>query len=79
MTKYSTLNSEKQMGKKTVFTCCVEEGFTVVECRNEEPDEWDNVLYLGNDGDYGDVFKAWNSNSSHFMIYFGEKGDEFND
>ena len=67
------------MGKKTVFTRYVEDDSTVVECSNEEPSDWDNVLYLGNDRDYGDVFKAWNSDGRYFMIYFGEKGDEFND
>lgn len=50
-------------------------------CKNiiTDPEEWDNVLFLGNDPGYGDVFKAWDNGGNHFILYFGEKGDEFND
>lgn len=46
----------------------------------KEPSDYDNVLFIGHDIQYGDVFKAWNTNSQNiFTLYFGEKGDEFND
>ena len=49
-----------------------------VEKTSDKPENYDNVLHIGKDVDYGDVFKVWNnSNPNDFIIFFGEKGDEF--
>ena len=71
-----TLNSEKQEPKKTVFEKQVDWCLTIdtTLCR---PDEFKNVLHIGKDNNYGDVFKAWNDNENDFYIFFGTAGDEF--
>ena len=44
-----------------------------------KPEDFDYVDFLGNDGDYGDTFKAYNiKDPQHFIIFFGVKGLEFN-
>lgn len=77
-TKFITLNgNSKPINKKTVFTKVLQHDFSVDEdCL--QPEDWENVLYLGHDMDYGDVFKVWdNGGEDNFALYFGEKGDEF--
>ena len=81
MTKFKVLqddNSKEE--KKTVFNHIVSHnGLTDYEVALTKPEEWDNVLHLGFDSIYGDVFKVWNdTDNSDFTLYFGEKGDEFN-
>jgi len=77
MTKYSTLDNKKKEGKKTVFNNCVDEHLKIVSYKTS-PHNWDNVLHIGFDEDYGDVFKVWDdSDENTFIIAFGEKGDEF--
>jgi hypothetical protein len=75
-TNFMTLNSEKQEPKKTVFEKQVN-GCLAIDNALWRPDEFKNVLYLGNDKYYGDVFKAWNDNKNDFFILFGTAGDEF--
>ena len=79
MTKYTTLNKqETSKGKETVFTKCVMSDD--VTKATAQPSEFDNVLFLGNDYSYGDVFKAWNNGEENdYCLYFGTKGDEFDD
>lgn len=77
-TKFMTLNGNlKTINKETIFTKVLEPDFRIDEdCL--QPEDWDNVLYLGYDTGYGDVFKAWdNEDENSFTLYFGEKGDEF--
>ena len=78
-TKFMTLNEGKtKVEKTTSFDKQIWNGG--VESAEYTPDKFDNVLFLGNDFDYGDVFKAWDNESPNsFWIFFGEKGDEFND
>jgi len=78
-TKFMTLNEGKtKVENTTSFDKQLWNGR--IEISEYTPDNFDNVLFLGNDGDYGDVFKAWNNESPEaFWIFFGEKGDEFND
>ena len=80
MTKFMTLNSvNKEVKNKTVFKQILTEDLNVVNIVTV-PSDWDNVLYLGYDGHYGDVFKAWNDGDScQFTLFFGTKGDEFED
>ena len=75
-TNFMTLNSEKQEPKKTVFEKQVN-GDLVVEDATFTVDEFKNVLYIGSDRDYGDVFKAWDYAENSFYIFFGTAGDEF--
>ena len=72
-----TLNSEKQEPKKTVFEKVVSSKFSITKNTAYKPELFENVLYLGNDKYYGDVFKAWNSPINQFLIFFGTAGDEF--
>ena len=80
MTKFKTLNSNKKEKKETVFTHYVDTGKTIEKTDIDEPEQWKNVLHIGYDDDYGDVFKAWNEDDQNeFVIFFGQKGDEFED
>ena len=78
MTKYSTFNQqEKKETKKTVFNKVVADG-GIVEEADKTPEEYNNVVLLGYDKDFGDTFMAWNDNDKDVLIiFFGEKGDEF--
>ena len=76
VTKFISLENKKE-SKKTVFKKYITSNSSV-EKAISEPSCYDNVLHIGYDKDYGDVFKAWNDNSPNdFVIYFGAKGDEF--
>lgn len=77
-TKFTTLSSETKKLVKTVFTSYItfEKKISVTDDR-QTPDSYDNVLYLGHDGIYGDVFKAWYDDDDNFFIFFGIAGDEF--
>lgn len=45
---------------------------------NDTPSDWEYVLFIGHDTQYGDVFKVWNNDEEdNFTLMFGEKGDEF--
>ena len=75
-TKFITLKGTIKENKKTIFTGVLTADFALsTDCL--EPKDWDNVLYLGYDRHYGDVFKAWDDVDDDFMLYFGKKGDEF--
>ncbi len=77
MTKFMTLGKEPKGSHPTVFAKSVSRGGTFDA--KKQPTEWDNVMWLGYDTQDGDVFKAWNDNKNKFTIYFGTKGDEFDD
>lgn len=42
-------------------------------------EDFTEVLYLGHDSEYGDVFQAWGRTPNEFIILFGDKGDYFQD
>ncbi len=76
MTKFSTLDNKKKEVKKTVFKITL--GTDLQGLKTElTPYDYKNVLHLGYDIYYKDVFKCWNNDPNDFTIYFGEKGDEF--
>ena len=80
MTKYTTLHTKKTEGKETVFTALVCSDAKQDFDNLPSPNKYDNVMFLGSDNSYGDVFKAWDDEEGdNFFIYFGVKGDEFND
>ena len=78
MTKFMTLGYSKKTVKKTVFKTLLDDSFKIVNA-SVQPENYSNVLFLGHDESYGDLFKAWDDDKNGFDIYFGEKGDEFND
>lgn len=77
-TKFMTLEREKKETKKTKFTHVISSKTEIEETNVFYPTSFDNVLWIGFNNFYGDVFKAWdNGRENNFVIYFGEKGDEF--
>ncbi|MDB4507346.1 hypothetical protein N9064_00490 [bacterium] len=40
-----------------------------------KPNEFQNIIHIGTDESYGDVFKAWNRDENCFCIYFGNLND----
>ena len=76
-TNYLTLDKMVKTEQKTVFKKIVTYDFKIKEIEWTTPQDYDNVLYLGHDGDYGDVFKCWSEDENDFAIIFGEKGNEF--
>lgn len=77
MTNYLTIDEPKKISRKTVFTHRVGKS-EIVKLEYDSDIEFDNMMWLGFDHVYGDVFKVWKNDSSDFTIYFGTKGDEFN-
>lgn len=77
-TNFINIDSERKKSKrKTRFTHVVNRG-AVREVSDVNPYEWDNVVFLGHDTSYGDVFKSYNNTDEPtFALYFGVKGDEF--
>jgi hypothetical protein len=78
MTKFISIDKDTQEKKETVFTHYVENKKEVSKVTTEIPGDWDNVMFIGKDYSYGDVFKCWNNLETDFFIIFGTKGDEFN-
>ncbi len=79
-TKYLTLDNltSNNQPKQTKFTHYIDSDKMVEKALNRSPNYWDNVLFIGHDKCYGDVFKCWdNGYEDNFIIFFGEKGDEF--
>lgn len=76
-TNFMSLIDETKVVKETVFT-----SFVDFDLKNRgtigKPCDYRNVLHIGFDKEYRDVFKCWNDNEKEFTIYFGTKGDEFN-
>ena len=75
-TKFTSLE-EKKVVKKTEFKkVLMDSGICDAE---HTPNDWDNVKHLFFDKFFGDVFKCWDDDDEDgFTLFFGEKGDEFN-
>ena len=77
-TNFMSLDKKQKENKKTIFTHIVEFDKKIKETSFNKPEDYENVLYIGYDNDYGDVFKVWNEEEeNNFIIFFGTKGDEF--
>lgn len=76
MVEYSLLPKAKESSfKKTSFTqILTSKGWNKT---NRLPGVYDNVVWLGYDEEYGDLFKTWNNDKKGFTIFSGIKGDEF--
>ena len=78
MTKFTTLSkkvSKKEV--KTVFKYFVSSSGRNMEAHSN-PDEWDEVMYLGGSGAGLSFFKAVDKDGS-CVFYTGIKGTEFDD
>ena len=82
MTKFISLEEPKEK-KKTILSSILDiDGRGGLKVRDvdvydsDSVDKFDNVLHIGHNPFYGDVFKCWNDGKS-FTLYFGDKGDEF--
>ena len=75
MTKFID-NTKKANSKKTVFKKALSFDFTVVDAFAVVTD-YEKVEFIGHDECYGDVFKAYHD-ENNFTLFFGTKGDEFN-
>lgn len=75
-TNFMTLDAQKSEKKETVFTHYVNGRLEIVE-GGIETNNFLNILHIGCDEAYGDVFKAWCKNETKFTIAFGTAGDEF--
>lgn len=77
-TKFISLDKPQPVKKQIKFTHYLDENRIVKENHNNYPSCWNNILHIGTDKYYGDVFKVWDDgNENYFTIFFGEKGDEF--
>ena len=76
MTQFIDKSVETKVYRKTVFKKFVRDDYLICKS-SKNPEDFQIVEYIGYDDDYGDVFKAIIGN--RFTIYFGNKGDEFND
>ena len=70
----STNQSVKEQ-QKTVFKSFV--ATTRIEVAIQQPVNYKNIIHIGKDVAYGDVFIAYDDNPTNFRIYFGKAGDEF--
>ena len=79
MTKFRRINleqSNKKHPKKTVFNHYVTSYLNIASAKNP-PDDYEVVIHIGTDKEYGDVFIVYDDSPDRFTIYFGEAGDEF--
>lgn len=68
-------NQSVKEQQKTVFKSFV--GTTRIEVALKHPVDYENIIHIGKDVAYGDVFIAYNDNPTSFRIYFGKAGNEF--
>lgn len=79
MTKFMTMplvaiNTKKS--NKTIFKFKV--GTTKIDVSEFKPEDFEIVMFIYHDEEYGDVFLAWDEGEEEQRIlFFGEKGDEF--
>ena len=81
MTKFINLGGVPKVVKKkrTVFTGFIDSDKTYSEQHLSNSHDHEVVIFLGYDECYGDVFKAYDDDLNNFTLYFGIKGDEFED
>ena len=78
MTKFISIDKDTQEKKETVFTHSIQSTLKDIIEVNIKATEYKNVMHLGYDNIYKDVFKAWDNNPNNFTLFFGTKGNEFN-
>ena len=80
MTKFIDKTKEslvKNEIKETKFLKMLEFDFSVASADHNDLIEYYIIEFIGHDIDYGDVFKAYDSDPNEFTLFFGVKGDEF--
>ena len=65
----------KSSSKKTEFTKFIT--IKGVIASSFSPTNFINVIHIGSDCDYGDVFVAYDNDPKNFRLFFGVAGDEF--
>jgi hypothetical protein len=76
MTKYSTI--ETRVKKQTIFKKFISADMNVKDAALS-PNIYNNVVFIGHNKCYGDVFKVYDDgDENNYTLYFGEAGDEFN-
>jgi len=77
MTKFTSIcSNESEKKVKTVFERIVYKDATTDRFNELAPKDFTDVMFLGHDTSYGDVFKIWNKDPENFIIVFGKKGNE---
>lgn len=76
MTKFID-KTEKTITRETVFEKILSSDFEIEETK-DLPSCYEFVEFLGHDKYYGDVFKCFDKDPNNFALFFGVKGDEFN-
>ena len=61
--------------KKVVFGKCLN-GNLKIEKPIMKPKEFEKIVLIGEDSDYGSVFKAHTSYNNEFILYFGRLEDK---
>ena len=79
MTKFIDRTKQKDCFKKTIFKKVLESDLSCSDT-NDSVDDYELVEFIGHDVAYRDIFKAFPSESvkNNFTLFFGVKGDEFN-
>ena len=75
-TNFMSLDGETKVVNETVFASYVGNNLEKVKT-TLKPINYRNVLHIGYDKFYGDVFKCWDDDINYFTIFFGTAGDEF--
>ena len=75
-TNFMSLDDKVKENKETTLSKIVTSGN--VRYSRHTTKDYKNVLHIGYDECYGDVFKCWKDDINCFTLHFGTKGDEFN-
>ncbi len=80
MTNFRRINLEEEIEiikpKGTIFYNSVNSQLEITTAVLS-PEEYENVIHIGEDINYGDVFIAYDDDPNDFTVFFGEAGDEF--
>lgn len=76
-TNFLTLERKKKKEKKeTIFTHFIN-SHREIKRTSYIATDFENVMLIGRDKVYGDIFKCWDNDPNEFLIFFGTAGDEF--
>ena len=76
MTKFISIDKDTQEKKETVFTHCLNGACGWVYEPDDEPSNYNKIIYLGKCPTNGDMFAC--EKGLYILIFKGTKGDEFN-
>ena len=73
--KLYDIEGNRIKGKKVVFEKCLNGDFKTVKPITK-PKEFEKIVLIGFDSDYGNVFKADTPYNNEFILYFGRLEDK---